>query len=100
MNGCHEQLTLTLYVTGRSPRSLTAQAAVTRLCERYLSGLYTLRVVDIAEQPQSAEDAKVLATPTLVREAPLPIMRFIGSLDDESALWSALGHGLAASRAP
>ena len=34
------------------------------------------------ERPQLAEDEKILATPTVVKELPLPIRRIIGDLSD------------------
>jgi circadian clock protein KaiB len=34
------------------------------------------------ERPQLAEDEKILATPTVVKELPMPIRRIIGDLSD------------------
>ena len=39
-------------------------------------------VIDVLERPQLAEDVKILATPTLVKELPGPIRRIIGDLSD------------------
>jgi circadian clock protein KaiB len=39
-------------------------------------------VVDVLERPQLAEDEKILATPTVIKELPLPIRRIIGDMSD------------------
>jgi circadian clock protein KaiB len=42
-----------------------------------------LIIIDVLENPQLAEDEKILATPTLVKELPPPIRRIIGDLSDK-----------------
>jgi circadian clock protein KaiB len=42
-----------------------------------------LVLIDVLEQPQLAEDEKILATPTLVKVLPPPMRRIIGDLSDE-----------------
>ena len=71
-----------LYVTGETPRSQLAIANLRRICEQELSGRYELVVIDVLERPQLAEDEKILATPTVVKELPHPIRRIIGDLSD------------------
>jgi circadian clock protein KaiB len=73
---------LKLYVTGTSPRTKQAIENLQRICEQELSGRYTLDIVDVLEQPQAAEDDRVLATPTLIKQLPLPLRRVIGDLSD------------------
>jgi len=73
---------LTLYVTGTSPRTKVAISNLQRLCENELAGQYELEVVDVLENPQRAEDEKILATPTLIKQLPLPLRRVIGDLSD------------------
>jgi circadian clock protein KaiB len=73
---------LTLYVTGTSPRTRVAISNLQRLCENELAGQYELEVVDVLENPQRAEDEKILATPTLIKQLPLPLRRVIGDLSD------------------
>jgi circadian clock protein KaiB len=73
---------LTLYVTGTSPRTRVAITNLQRLCETELAGQYELEVVDVLENPQRAEDEKILATPTLIKQLPLPLRRVIGDLSD------------------
>lgn len=73
---------LKLYVTGNTPRSDKAIANLREICERELEGTYELIVIDVLERPQLAEDERIIATPTLVRELPPPLRRIIGDLSD------------------
>jgi circadian clock protein KaiB len=74
---------LRLYVTGTSPRAEAAVANLRRICEEELRGRYELQVIDVLVQPQLAEDEKVLATPTLIKQLPPPLRRVIGDLSDK-----------------
>lgn len=73
---------LKLYVTGQTSRSQRAIVNLRRLCEEELAGEYEMVVIDVLERPQLAEDEKILATPTVVKELPVPIRRIIGDLSD------------------
>lgn len=71
-----------LFVAGTSPRSRQAIANLRRFAEAHLEGRYELVVVDVIADPESAERARVLTTPTLVREQPAPPRRITGDLSD------------------
>ncbi len=73
---------LKLYVTGQTSRSLRAITNLRQICEGELGGMYEMVVIDVLERPQLAEDEKILATPTVVKELPTPIRRIIGDLSD------------------
>jgi circadian clock protein KaiB len=73
---------LKLYITGQTPRSYRAIENLRRLCEMELRDQYEMHVIDVLERPQLAEDEKILATPTVVKELPLPNRRIIGDLSD------------------
>lgn len=73
---------LKLYITGRTPRSEQCIATLRAICDRELEGKYELKIIDVLENPQLAEDEKILATPTLIKELPPPIRRIIGDLSD------------------
>jgi len=81
---------LRLYVAGATDRSRQALLRVRRLCETELNGEYDLEVIDIYQQPILARDGQILATPTLVREFPRPVRRFIGNLANTSGLFVGL----------
>lgn len=73
---------LKLYITGRTTRSERAIRNLKEICEQELGGRYGLQVIDVLESPQLAEDDRILATPTLIKDLPLPIRRIIGDLSD------------------
>ncbi|OWK44525.1 circadian clock protein KaiB [Fimbriiglobus ruber] len=73
---------LKLYVTGQTSRAQRAITNLQRICGEELGGQYELVVIDVLERPQLAEDEKILATPTVVKELPAPIRRLIGDLSD------------------
>jgi circadian clock protein KaiB len=74
---------LKLYVTGATPRAQTAIANLQRICEQELGGQYELQIIDVLEHPQLAEDDKILATPTLIKQLPPPLRKVIGDLSDK-----------------
>ena len=83
MEGALSKYILTLYVTGTSPRTKVAIDNLNRICKQELEGRYELEIVDVLEHPQRAEDEKILATPTLIKQLPLPLRRVIGDLSDK-----------------
>lgn len=74
---------LRLFVTGASTRATTAIKNLQRICEEELEGQYDLEIIDVLENPELAEDEKILATPTLIKSLPLPLRRVIGDLSDK-----------------
>lgn len=81
----------TLYVAGDSPRSRAAEANLRRLCDDRLAGRYAVTVVDVTEAAERAERARILTTPTVVKEEPAPARRVTGDLGDTERLWLFLG---------
>ncbi len=81
----------TLFVTGQTPRSEQAIASARALCEKRLAGRAELSIIDVLDQPELAEEEKILATPTLIRETPPPRRRVIGALDDTDEVLLRLG---------
>ena len=76
------QYILKLYITGHTPKSDRAIANLQSLCEKELKDQFELDIIDVLENPQLAEDEKILATPTLIRELPTPLRRIIGDLSN------------------
>lgn len=75
------KIVLQLFVAGRTPRAERAVAVLRRICERELAGYdCELVVVDVLADPEQAEVRKIIATPTLIKEFPLPQRRIIGDL--------------------
>ena len=73
---------LRLYVAGHTPRSLSAFANLTQICEDHLKGRYRIQVVDLFVQPKLSRGDQILAIPTLVRRLPQPVRKIIGDLSD------------------
>ena len=82
---------LKLYVTGQTPRSERVIARVKEIAREYLAGDCEPIVIDVLEQPQLAERDRILATPTLIRQFPLPVRRIIGDLADRPRVLAELG---------
>lgn len=80
-----------LYIAGKTPHSQTAVTNLQHICQEYLGTAYELTVIDVLQHPQLAEEAKILATPTLVKESPAPIRWIIGDLSEKTAVLAALG---------
>ena len=77
---------LRLFVAGINPKSKIAIENLRELCDEYLKDQYELEVIDIYQQPIFAKEGKIVAAPTLIKELPLPIRRFVGDLSDKKKL--------------
>lgn len=86
-----DQYLLRLYVAGTSNRSRQAILRARELCAGELKGRCKLEVIDIYQEPIRARDGQIVATPTLVKELPLPVRRLIGTLTRCSRLFVGLG---------
>jgi circadian clock protein KaiB len=71
---------LRLFVSGLTPRSQRAIDNLKAICEEYLKDRYDLKVIDIFQQPELAQAEQIIAAPTLVKELPLPLRKFIGDM--------------------
>ncbi|WLQ13981.1 circadian clock KaiB family protein [Hahella aquimaris] len=79
-------LELTLYVQSASKVSMNAIRAARHLCENVLAGRCALHIVDLDQNPQTAEHDAVLATPTLAWGS----RRIIGDLSDSARVLELL----------
>ncbi len=73
---------LTLYVSGASPRSTEAIETVRRICDEDLAGQVVLTVLNAADHPDRVLDDHILAIPTLVKHTPAPQRHLVGNLTD------------------
>jgi circadian clock protein KaiB len=85
---------LRLYVAGSTPNCRRAIANIRKICEEHLGGRYDLDIVDIVSEPALAASKQLFAAPTLIKESPLPIRRFIGDM----AQTERILHGLDLSK--
>lgn len=81
---------LRLYITGITPNSLRAIDNIKAICRDHLEGRYELEVIDIYKRPDLARKAQVIAAPTLIKDLPLPLRRFIGDLSDVEKILAGL----------
>jgi len=95
-----EEYLLRLYVAGTSSRSRQAIMRARELCDSQLEGRCKLEVIDIYQEPLRARNGQIVATPTLVKELPLPMRRLIGTLAKSSRLFVALGLDTPLESAP
>jgi circadian clock protein KaiB len=79
-----------LYITGTTPRSMQAVKNLKKICIDYLDGRYELEVIDVHQQPGAAQNDEIIAIPTLVKELPLPLKKFIGDLSNINQILSGL----------
>lgn len=77
-------------MAGASARSHQAVLHVRALCAAELKGGCKLEVIDIYQQPKLARDHQIVATPTLIKEFPRPMRRFIGNLANITGLFGGL----------
>ena len=77
---------LRLYVTGSSMRSLRAISNLKKLCEEHLPNDYDLEVIDIYKNPRLARDEQIVAAPTLIKQLPRPLRRFVGDMSNTEKL--------------
>jgi len=86
-----EKIVLQLYITGMSENSIRAVQNITRLCEQYLTGRFDLEIIDIYKNPSVTEEQKIVFSPSLIRQLPLPKKIFIGDLSDTKKVILGLG---------
>jgi circadian clock protein KaiB len=77
-----EKWLLKLYVFGKGLLSARARENLERLCREHVQDRYRIDVIDLAENPALAREHEIVAVPTVVREAPVPIRKMCGDFSD------------------
>lgn len=80
-----------LFINGHSPNSIEAVDTLLKICKENLEGNYQLEIIDIQKDPDKAEEAGIIAIPTLIRMMPTPVNRIIGALNVRSRVLAGLG---------
>ena len=80
-----------LYVAGGTQNSAQAVANLNAICRAHLPDRHDIEVVDVLREPKRALADGILMTPTLVRLAPTPVERIIGTLSQTQTVLRALG---------
>ncbi len=90
-NGPGDRFKFVLYVAGKSPNSVAAEANLRALCAQHLGEGHEVEIIDVLQNPERALADKVLVTPMLVKTHPAPAARIAGRLHPWQALWVVLG---------
>lgn len=77
---------LRLYITGPTQQSTRAVVNIRQICEEHLPGRYDLEVIDVCQHPELAAREQIIAAPTLIKELPLPLRRFIGDMSQKERI--------------
>ena len=80
-----------LYVAGDALNSAQALANLAALCRAHMAGRHEIEVVDVFREPKRALADGIFMTPTLVKLAPSPACRIVGTLSQTQPLLLALG---------
>lgn len=80
-----------LYVAGDALNSAQALANLGALGRAHLAGRHEIEIVDVFKDPQRALADGIFMTPTLVKLAPSPVRRIVGTLSQTQPVLQALG---------
>lgn len=79
-----------LYVAGEAVNSTQALVNLQALCRGHLAGRHHIEVIDVFREPERALADGIFMTPTLLRLAPAPLRKIVGTLSDTATLMQAL----------
>jgi circadian clock protein KaiB len=71
------------------PNSIAAEQTLRALCRLHAPAA-VIEVIDVVQQPERALQDAIIATPTLLRLSPAPVVRLIGSLAETERVRRAL----------
>lgn len=90
------QFKFRLYLAGGTQNSAQAVANLGELCRRHLPGRHEIELVDVLKEPKRAMKDAVFMTPMLVKLAPGPCQRIVGTLSQTATVLQTLGLEAAA----
>jgi len=82
-----------LYIAGDTVNSAQAVANLSALCQAYLPKQHKIEIVDVFRESKRALKENILMTPTLIKLAPVPLGRIVGTLSQTNLVLQALGLG-------
>ncbi len=80
-----------LYVAGDSLNSALARTNLNTFCKDQLAGRYEIEIVDVFREPGRALSDSIFLTPTLLKLAPEPVRKIVGTLSHAEILAQVLG---------
>lgn len=91
---------LRLFIIGTTSQSMRAVSNIRKICEENLEGRYKLDIVDISQHPALAKGEQIVAAPTLIKQLPLPLRRFIGDMSQTERILVGLDLGKRLATSP
>ena len=85
-----EKYILKLYIAGSNSASVLALRNLREIVSHESDTIFDLEVIDVRKFPQLAEDARILAVPTLIKKLPKPIRKIIGDLSNKQKVLHSL----------
>ncbi|MDQ3028420.1 MAG: circadian clock KaiB family protein [Pseudomonadota bacterium] len=80
-----------LFVAGDAPNSEQAIANLDVICRAHLANRHEVEIVDVLRQPGRALEDNIIMTPTLVKLAPGPLQRIVGTLSYTQPVMECIG---------
>jgi len=80
-----------LYVAGNAQNSSLAISNLNALCREHLPNRHQIEVVDVLREPKRALSESIFMTPTLLKHAPGPACRIVGTLSNPNVVLQTLG---------
>ena len=80
-----------LYVAGDALNSVQAVANLAALCRTHLPDRHEIEIVDVFREAKRALADGIFMTPTLVKLAPAPARKIVGTLSQTQTVLQALG---------
>lgn len=77
---------LRLYITEETSKTKEMIKDLREILTQELDNNYELKVINIMERPELAEEEKILATPMLEKKLPSPVRRIVGDLSDKEGV--------------
>jgi circadian clock protein KaiB len=69
-----------LYIAANAQNSVEAMANLSAICARYLPDRYEIEVINVDREPQRALSDGINMTPSLIKFAPGPFRKIVGTL--------------------
>jgi len=85
-----ESISLQLYVSGMSQKSMMAIKNIKNFCEKHIHHNFKLEIIDLYKSPEAAQINQVVFSPSLIKNYPLPRKVLIGTFSDADKLVKSL----------
>jgi circadian clock protein KaiB len=80
-----------LYIAGTGQNGTLAISNLTALCREHVPNRHEIEIIDISRDRKRGLTDGILITPTLLKLAPAPMCRIVGSLSQERVVLQTLG---------